>query len=43
MQKYVEHILTSEYAKICSITFLYLINQVMICGQLLTSYIWFWK
>jgi hypothetical protein len=33
MQKYAEHALTSEYAKICSIKCWYLINQVMICGH----------
>jgi hypothetical protein len=33
MQKYAEHALTSVYAKIRSIQFWYLINQVMICGH----------
>jgi len=38
MQKYAEHALTSEYAKICTIKFLYFINQVMICGYSLHVY-----
>jgi hypothetical protein len=44
MQKYAEHALTSEYAKICNIKCLYLINQVMIYGHSLIMCIWWcWK
>jgi len=37
MQKYAEHALTSEYAKICTLKFLNSNNQVMIWGHLLTA------
>jgi hypothetical protein len=45
MQKYAEHALTSEYAKIYSIQFWYLINQVKICEHSLTACvrIYWWK